>query len=134
MRARLTATVCMGLTLFAATAVAHHSFVAEFDVNQPITLTGALTKMQWNNPHGWIYIDVKDESGTVVNWAVEFSSPNTMIRRGLRRTDFPIGSEVIVKGYRAKNGKPIVNGDPVTFKDGRNFYLGASETPGTPPK
>jgi hypothetical protein len=133
MRAILAVTIfCVGLTLSAATTLAHHSFAAEFDANAPITLTGTLTKMEWVNPHGWIYIDVKDQSGKVVNWAIEAGAPNALLRRGLRKTDFPIGSEVVVKGFRAKNGTPTANGQTVTFKDGRNFFLGASETPGAP--
>jgi hypothetical protein len=133
MRAILAVTIfCVGLTLSAATALAHHSFAAEFDASQPISLTGTLTKMEWVNPHGWIYIDVKDQSGKVVNWAIEAGAPNALLRRGLRKTDFPIGSEVVVKGFRAKNGTPTANGQTVTFKDGRNFFLGASETPGAP--
>ena len=133
MRAILAVTIfCVGLTLSAATALAHHSFAAEFDASQPIALTGTLTKMEWVNPHGWIYIDVKDPSGKVVNWAIEAGAPNALLRRGLRKTDFPIGSEVVVKGFRAKNGTPTANGQTVTFKDGRNFFLGASETPGAP--
>jgi hypothetical protein len=133
MRAILAATIfCVGLALSAATALAHHSFAAEFDANAPISLTGTLTKMEWVNPHGWIYIDVKDQSGKVVNWAIEAGAPNALLRRGLRKTDFPIGSEVVVKGFKAKNGTPTANGQTVTFKDGRNFFLGASDTPGTP--
>jgi hypothetical protein len=131
MRAILAVTIfCVGLTLSAATALAHHSFAAEFDANAPITLTGTLTKMEWVNPHGWIYVDVKDPSGKVVNWAVEAGAPNALLRRGLRKTDFPAGVEVVVKGYKAKNGTPTANGQTVTFKDGRNFFLGASDTPG----
>ena len=110
-------------------ARAHHSFAAEFDASQPVTLTGTLTKMEWVNPHGWIYVDVKGNDGKVENWAIEAGAPNALLRRGLRKTDFPIGAEVVVKGYRAKNGTPTANGQSVTFKDGRNFFLGASDSP-----
>jgi hypothetical protein len=118
-----------GLTLSTTRVLAHHSFAAEFDANQPITLTGTLTKMEWLNPHGWIYIDVPGADGKVENWAVEAGAPNALLRRGLRKTDFPIGAEVVVKGYRAKNGSPVASGRTVTFKDGRNFFLGASDDP-----
>ena len=119
--------------LWAAPLVAHHSFSAEFDATQPITLKGKLTKMDWVNPHGWLYIDVMQD-GKMVNWAIEAGSPNALLRRGLRQTDFPIGSELIIDGYRAKNGSPTANGTTVKFADGRNFFLGAASEGTTPQK
>jgi hypothetical protein len=111
--------------LWVVPAVAHHSFAAEFDASAPITLKGKLTKMEWLNPHGWLHVDVTGEDGNVVSWAIEVGGPNALIRRGLRQTDFPIGSELIIEGYRAKNGSPTASGDTVTFADGKNFFLGA---------
>ena len=108
---------------------AHHSFAAEFDEKQPVTLQGTLTKMEWTNPHGWIYVDVKGPDGKIVNWAIEAGAPNALLRRGLRLTDFPIGSELVVEGYRSKNGSPTANGKTVKFTDGRNFFLGAADQP-----
>src|ERR1700722_7975024 len=106
---------------------AHHSFAAEYDSNQPITLKGTLTKTEWTNPHGWIYIDVKADDGKVTNWAIELGSPNCLLPRGLRRTDFPSGTEVTVKGSRSKSGSPTVNASSVTLPDGRNLYTGSSD-------
>jgi hypothetical protein len=130
---RLTAAVAGIALLCAAPVVAHHSFSAEFDATQPITLKGKLTKMDWVNPHGWLYIDVMQD-GKVVNWAIEAGSPNALLRRGLRQTDFPVGSELIIDGYRAKNGSSTANGTTVKFADGRNFFLGAASegTTGAP--
>jgi uncharacterized protein DUF6152 len=114
-------------------AMAHHSFAAEYSSDQPITLKGTLTKVEWTNPHGWIYIDVKDDAGKVTNWAIEFGAPNALLRRGVRKSDFPTGVEVMVKGYRAKNGTPTINGTSVKFPDGRNLFTGSSgpDAPGT---
>ena len=118
--------------LWTVPMAAHHSFAAEFDEKQPIELKGTLTQLDWLNPHGWLHIDVKGPDGKVVNWAVEAGAPNALVRRGLRKTDFPIGSEVVVKGYRAKSGAPSASGTTVTFGDGRNFFLGATEGPAQP--
>ena len=132
MRIRLVLMLVGGVLLATLPARAHHSFAAEFDVNQPVTLNGTLTKMEWLNPHGWIYVDVAQPDGKIVNWAIEAGAPTALLRRGLRKTDFPAGIEVVVEGYRAKGGAPRANGKTVKFKDGRNFFLGASDAPGAP--
>ena len=116
--------VLSGMLLSVPGAQAHHSFSAEFDINQPITLKGVLTKMDWVNPHGWIYIDVRQPDGKVVNWAIEAGGATALLRRGLRKTDFPGGIELTVEGFRAKSGEPKANGRSVTMNDGRNFFLG----------
>lgn len=120
--------VAVGMLATAMPALAHHAFGSEFDDKQPITLKGSLTKMEWSNPHGWIFIDVKGSDGTVVNWAVEFGPPNALMRRGLRKSDFAFGTELVVDGYRAKGGSPTMSGKTVKFTDGRDFFVGSTGT------
>ena len=115
-----------GWLLCALPGFGHHSFSAEYDIDKPVTIKGTLTKLEWVNPHGWIYVDVKGDDNKMVNWAVEFGAPNALLRRGLRKTDFPLGIEVTVKGYLAKSGAKSVNGTSVTLPDGRNLYTGSS--------
>lgn len=122
------------LATASAPAFAHHSFAAEYDATKPVTLHGKLTKLSWVNPHGWIYVEVVNPDKTVTNWAVEFGSPNALLRRGLRETDFPPGIVLTVNGYRAKSGEKVINGTSVTLPDGRSLFTGSVGTgaPGDP--
>jgi len=119
----------VGASLLASSlsASAHHAFAAEFDAEQPIDLKGAVTKVKWVNPHSWLYFDVKDKSGTVTNWGVEFGTPNALARAGLKKTDLPIGTEVHIKGYRSKNGGPFGYSVTLTLPDGRNIQTGGAQ-------
>ncbi len=108
---------------------AHHSFLAEFDPDQPIQLRGTLTKIELINPHSWFHIDVVGEDGEVESWAIEAGTPNTLYRKGINRNTLPVGIEIIVDGYRAKNGTNTASGRDITFPDGRQLYLEGSAPP-----
>ncbi len=125
---RTTLGIVAVLLLSAGHALAHHAFTAEFDANKPITLTGTVIKMEWINPHSWLHVAVPQPDGKIVEWAVECSAPNAMIRRGWNKTSIPPGTAVIVSGYQAKNGTPTVNGSNVTLPDGRKLFVGSSGT------
>ena len=105
MRAKLLLTGIAGILMLGAIPlIAHHAFGGEFDPNRPVLLKGTVTKVEWVNPHGWIYIDVKQPNGKVANWAVEAGSPQVLARRGLKKNFLPIGAEVVITGYQARDG------------------------------
>ena len=107
----------------------HHSFAAEYDADKPITLKGTITKVDFVNPHSWLYINVKDTDGKLVNWAIEMGPPNGLIRRGVHKDSVPVGLEVTVEGYRSKDGTPTANGTTILLPDGRHLFA-ASSAPG----
>jgi hypothetical protein len=114
------------LAVFAVPALAHHAFSSEFDAAKPIKLTGTIKKVEWINPHSWITIDVKQPNGAVTVWEIEAGAPNSMFRRGFNRNSLPVGTEIVVNGYQAKDGRNRANGRDLTFPDGRRLFLGSS--------
>jgi hypothetical protein len=123
-----------GLLAASFSASAHHAFAAEYDADKPISLNGKLTKVEWINPHGYVHVDIKDKAGKTADWLIEFGAPNSLLRKGFRKTDFPVGSDVVVKGYQAKNGANVAAASTVVLPDGRSFYAGSEGTgaPGDP--
>ena len=109
--------------------LAHHSFSAEFDVDKPIRVTGVVTKLEWTNPHAWFYVDVKDESGKVVNWGWELGSPNGLIRTGWTRNSLKIGTEVTVEGSRARDGGSTANARSIIVTSTGQKLFAASSQP-----
>ncbi len=133
MRSKLTyGTLIVGalaLLVYAAPAVAHHAFGAEFDRDAPLQLTGPIVRLEWVNPHSWIHIQVTNPDGSSDVWMVEGGTPNVLQRRGLRRDCLPIGTVLIVDGYHTKDHTlKRMNGRDVTFPDGTKFFLGSSGT------
>jgi hypothetical protein len=129
MRAFLLAMGAGAVVLLAGEPVgAHHAFSAEFDAAQPIVLKGTVSKAEWINPHSWVYIDVKGADGKIVTWAIECGAPNALLRRGWNKNSLPIGTEVVVDGYRAKDGSATANAKDITFPDGKKLFMGSSGT------
>ena len=127
MRLPVVAAWLVAASVLAATAVtAHHSFAAEYDRNKPITLKGTVTKVEWQNPHIYFYLDVKGPDRAVVNWAIEGGAPNTLYRAGWRKDSLQAGNEVTVDGWLAKSGAKLANMRSVVLADGRRVLGGSS--------
>ena len=114
-----------GLLFSAMPASAHHAFAAEFDAKKGIKVSGTITKLEWTNPHAWLYVDVKDESGKPTNWSFELGSPNGLIRHGWRRASLKEGDQVTIEGFLAKDGSNTANAHSVTLPDGRKVFAGS---------
>jgi Family of unknown function (DUF6152) len=113
---------------------AHHAFAAEYDENKLVTFSGTVTEFKWTNPHAWLYVEGKDESGKLISWSFEMGSPGGLVRRGWRKDELTKGDRVTVEGYCAKDGGKVANARTVTLPDGRKLFGGFQTTPGAPVK
>jgi hypothetical protein len=119
------AVLCVALLFSLTSLQAHHSFSGEFDAQKPVKLRGLITKVEWINPHTWIHIDVKEPNGQVTKWEIELGTPNTLFRRGVTKNSLTTDTEILVDGYRARDGANRANGSKVTLTDGRQLLLGS---------
>jgi hypothetical protein len=113
-----------GAVLGTVPVLAHHSFAAEYDSSAPVTVKGRVTKVEWTNPHSYVYVDVKDASGNVVNWAIEGYPPNTLRRTGFTRDLMKPGDTVTINGWKARDGANRMAARDVTFANGNKMYFG----------
>src|SRR5262245_65953285 len=125
-----TATIGMlaAFLLNAAPLWAHHAFAAEFDANKQVTLKGTIAKMDWINPHAWLHIDVKEADGSLTRWMIELGPPNSLLTRGWNKQSVPVGSDITIVGYLAKDGAKRANGRDITLPNGKQLFAGSSGT------
>lgn len=115
-----------GLLLGAADVTAHHSFAAQYDRNQPVTITGTVTMLEWTNPHARLYVDEVTEDGETISWDLELGPPNGLMRLGWRRDSLQPGTEVTVEGFRSRTEETVANARTVKLSDGREVFAGSS--------
>ena len=114
--------VGFGLINLPQPVLAHHSEAAEYDSSKPVKVTGVLSKVEWQNPHIWFYVDVKDENGKITTWGFSSGPPGSLMRRGITKAMLKIGETVNVEGNRARDGSNNANSRRVTYADGTNVF------------
>jgi hypothetical protein len=122
----------LGLATAALVAEAHHAFATEFDVAKPVTLKGKVAKLELINPHSWIHVDVVDDKGATTRWMIEGGSPNALVRRGVTKASVPVGSELEIQGYQARDGSNRAVGRDIKFTDGRELFFEGSSPASAP--
>jgi len=125
---RIVVGTLIGVLVATTQMFAHHAFSAEFAANKPVRLEGTVSKIEWTNPHVWIHIDVKRPDAKVETWGIEGGAPNALMRRGFRKASLPIGTPIIVEGFRAKDGSLRANGRELTMANGEKLFMGSSGT------
>ncbi|MGA2879602.1 MAG: DUF6152 family protein [Bryobacteraceae bacterium] len=133
---KLQALLVLALSASVLPMEAHHSFAAEYDASKAVRITGVISKVEWTNPHSYLYIDVKDDHGNAIAWTCEGGAPNALSRRGFRKNDIKLGDTVTIDGYGAKDGSHLMDARRITLTDGRSFYSGSPGDggPGDPGK
>ena len=124
---KLSLTIAGALVALALPIAAHHSVAAEFDSTKSVTIKGTVTKLEWMNPHAWVYVDVKNEKGEVEKWQLEFGAPNELVRRGWRRTDLKEGQEVTIQGIMARKGGNTASARSIVLPDGKRLFNGQAQ-------
>jgi hypothetical protein len=130
MKTQLVVLIAGFLAVSTAPVYAHHAFAAEFDRDKPITVTGSVTKLEWTNPHIWVYVDVKDADGKIVNWAFQGGPPAYLTRVGWSKNDIKVGDVITITGSRSKDGSYAASGAKITLSDGRKVFTGTADQVG----
>ena len=124
----------IGLAITAASLHAHHAFAAEYDEKTVVTVSGIVTRLEWTNPHAWLYVGSRDAAGKTTNWRFEMGSPGGLQNRGWKRSDLKRGDQVTVDGFASKTHINTANARNVKLPDGRTLFGGFASTPGNPTK
>lgn len=118
--------VVFALMIAARPVLAHHAFSAEFDQSKPVKVQGEISRLEWTNPHAWIFIDSKGTDGKVVTWRFEMGAPNALLRAGWSKTDIKPGTQVTISGFLARAGGSVGNAYQVRLPDGRDLFAASS--------